>query len=245
MFRRRSPPTRSGSIDLVFTAASADGGYRFDVRAHGQWEADDSRHHDPAAAAACHVIDEVVLLSADCPILAHAELEYRANARLGQPANLAGTGVLVQWATVHVHARPEDLQDARDHERIRAAARAAREEQQLRVAQYVRFRDLLREDPTIALAQLLLETPAAVSAETVTAMDEIAKQVAAKAPGAAWVETARLLEKSFGALPTDAKQFIVDRLCRALMEFGATEPAERLRTVHGDSQAPADWDARA
>ncbi|MFC4508523.1 MULTISPECIES: hypothetical protein [Streptomyces] len=243
MFGRRSPPTRSGSIDLAFTAASADDGYHFDVHANGQWEADDAQHHDPSAAA-CHVIDAVVVLAADCPILAGTELEFRANARLGRPANLADPGVRVQWPTVHVHARPEDLQDARARARIRAAESAAREEQRLRVTQYVQFRDLLREDPTSALAQLLLETPATVSTETVTAMDEIARQVAATAPGAARVETARLPEKSFSDLPTDAEQFIIDRLCTVLMEFGAKEPAERLRTVHSDTRAKAGWEAR-
>ncbi|MEU8719557.1 hypothetical protein [Streptomyces antimycoticus] len=238
MFRRRTPPARSGPVDLAFTAASAEGGYRFDVHATGQWlETGAPFHQNPAAAAACHVLDRVTELAAVCSVLSHAELEYRANALLGQPADLASASVRVQWVAVHVHARPEDLIDAQTHERLRAKARAAQEEQQLRVAQYVGFRDLLREDPTIALAQLLLENPAAFTPQTVNTMGEIARQVASHAPGAAWVETARLLEKSFGGLPADAQQFIVDRLCTVLMEFGAKAPAERLRTVHRVTEA--------
>ena len=238
MFRRRSPPTRSGSVDLAFTAASAEGGYRFNVHATGQWRMTNALfHQNPAAAAACHVIERVTELAAVCSILSLAELEYRANALLGQPADLVDVGVRVQWATVHVHARPEDLLDAQRRERLRAKARADQEEQQLRIAQYANFRDLLREDPTIALAQLLLENPAAFTPQTVDTIGEIARQVASHAPGAAWVETARLLEKSFGRLPADAQQFIVDRLCTVLMEFGANDPAERLRTVHRVAEA--------
>ncbi len=45
---------------------------------------------------------------------------------------------------------------------------------------------------------------------------------------------AQLLEKSFGELPPDAKQFIIDRICSGLMEFkGAEDAASRIRQVHG------------
>jgi hypothetical protein len=47
------------------------------------------------------------------------------------------------------------------------------------------------------------------------------------------VKTAQLLEKSFGELPPDAKQFIIDRICSGLMEFRGTEEAARsIMEVH-------------
>jgi len=106
---------------------------------------------------------------------------------------------------------------------------------QLRIAQAVTFRDLLREDPTLALAHLLLESPETVTGQAaISTISAIGEQVAAYAPGAAWVKTAQLLEKSFGELPPDAKQFIIDRICSGLMEFkGAEDAASRIRQVHG------------
>ncbi|MFC9238444.1 hypothetical protein ACFTZK_18585 [Streptomyces decoyicus] len=88
----------------------------------------------------------------------------------------------------------------------------------------------MREDPTLALAQLLLETRLYRSREA-DLLSEIAGYVASFTPGAQWVQTARLLEAAFGGLKPDAKQFIVDRVCMVLMEFGAKESAEHLRAV--------------
>ncbi|MEV7716092.1 hypothetical protein [Streptomyces sp. NPDC088184] len=174
----------------------------------------------------------VTQLAKTTSILAAAELEYRANARLGLPDDLCNTGVRMQWATIHVHARPEDTLDAQSRERMAASARLRREEQQHRINQYADFRDLLREDPTLALAQLLLEDPTSIASMGTDLLSQIAGYIATFSPGAQWVQTARLLESAFGELKPDAKQFIVDRFCLALMEFGANAPAEHLRAVH-------------
>ncbi|UNO42982.1 hypothetical protein [Streptomyces sp. MST-110588] len=233
LLRGRSRSVRSGSIDLAFTVASAEGGYRFDVRTEGLWmRARGIHHHDPAAVAACYVINQVSRLAAACSILDHVELEHHANAQMGMPAELTDAGIRVQWASVHLHVRPEDLLDAQARAHRISGARAAHEQQQLRITQYTDFRDLLRDDPTIALAQLLLENPAAVTKETQNVISEIASQVATFAPGAEWVQTSRLLESFFEGLASDAKQFVIDRLCTVLMEFGAKESAERLQSVH-------------
>ncbi len=233
MLRRRSAAARRGPIDLAFTVTSSEGGYRLEVRTEGLWTRRwRTRHHDPAAAAASHVIDQVTQLAKDTSVLAHAELQYRANRRLGLPVDLPCTGVRVRWASVRIHARPEDLLDAQAHERAAAAARSRREEQQHRLNQYADFRDLLREDPTLALAQLLLENPASVASGVSGLLNEIAGYVAASSPGAKWVQTARLLEGALGELKPDAKQFIVDRFCTALLEFGVKETADHLRAVH-------------
>ena len=233
MLRIRPFPTRRGPIALSFTVASAEGGYRFDVRTEGVWtRAWRTRQHNPGAAAASHVMDEVTQLAKTTSILAAAELQSRANTRLGLPADLCDTGVRMQWATIHVHARPEDVLDAQSRERAAASARLRREEQQHRINQYADFRDLLREDPTLALAQLLLEDPTSIASTGADLLSQISGYVATFAPGAQWVQTARLLEAAFGELKPDAKQFIVDRFCMALMEFGAKESAEHLRAVH-------------
>ncbi|GGX48858.1 hypothetical protein GCM10010353_73180 [Streptomyces chryseus] len=178
------------------------------------------------------MIDEVTRLAATCPILAPTELEHRANAYLGQTADLPDTRVRVNWAAVHVHVAPEDLHAAQARMRLRARARADWEINQLRVAQLVAYRDQLREDPTLVLAQLLLESPEAVSEQTVDIIPLVAEKVAAFAPGAAWVKTAHLLDESFGKLAPDAKQFVIDRLCTALTEFGGEVAAQRLKEAH-------------
>ncbi len=108
------------------------------------------------------------------------------------------------------------------------------EDKQLRIAQAVTLRDLLREDPTLALAQLLLESPEVINNQTTReTIKTISEQVATYAPGAAWVVTARLLENSFSQLPPDAKAAIVDRMYRVFMEFGEKEAAERIVRAHG------------
>jgi len=230
VLRRWAP--RRGPVEAPFTVESADEGYRFDVRTEGEWHRT-GRHRDPAAAAARHVIDEVARLASTCSILAPAELEYRANACLGRPVDLPEAGVRLMWAAVHVHVAPDDLHDARAHLRARARARAAHQEQQLRIAQAVAYRDLLREDPTLALAQMLLENPTAVNGQTATLVEQLSQCVATYAPGAAWVETAQVLQESFGNLAPDAKQFVVDRFCTALTEFGQKRAAQRIRQAHG------------
>ncbi|MET9834785.1 hypothetical protein ABZ078_37150 [Streptomyces sp. NPDC006385] len=101
------------------------------------------------------------------------------------------------------------------------------------MAQAETYRDQLREDPNLLLAQLLLHSPQAVTQQTLAIIPEIAKSIAAYAPGAAWMQTALLLDKWFADLPADAKTFIIDRLCTTVTEFGGETVAQRLRDAHG------------
>jgi hypothetical protein len=223
-----------GTFEATFPATSADG-FSFDVTAHGRWRRTALRQHKPQAAAASYVIDQVSRLAVTCSVLAAPALTYKANAHLGRAVRIPGLGVRMQWASVHIEVNPEIQRQAETRVRLQARARSDWEDRQLRIAQAVTFRDLLREDPTLALAHLLLESPGTVTGQAaIGTISAIGEQVAAYAPGAAWVKTAQLLEKSFGELPPDAKQFIIDRICSGLMEFkGAEDAASRIRQVHG------------
>ncbi|WP_148666212.1 hypothetical protein [Streptomyces malaysiensis] len=180
------------------------------------------------------MIDEVTKLAAACPVLSPMDLQHRANARLGRSLHVPEGGIRVHWATVHVHVPPEDLHAAQNHMRLRARARADWELKQLRVTQAAAYRDQLREDPTLALAQMLLESPEALTTEqVVTIIPKVAEQVSAYAPGAAWVQTAHLLGEWYGGLASDAKQFVIDRLCTVATEFGGERIAQRLKDAHG------------
>jgi len=219
-----------GTFETAFPAASADG-FTFRIRVEGRWRRRLRRQQDPASAAASYATDEVIRLAAACSILAAAALESKANAHLGRPAKLARLGVRMQWARVHVGATLEDQHEAETRMRIRARARSDRDDTRLRIAQAVELRDLLREDPTLVLAHLLLESPATAT-EAVGAIEKIGEQVAAYAPGASWVKTARLLEKFFEGLPLDAKKLIIDRFCLILTEFGAEDAAQAIMSTH-------------
>jgi hypothetical protein len=103
------------------------------------------------------------------------------------------------------------------------------------------FRDCLREDPTIALAQMLLETPAALTQETLSMLDAVGSRVAAYAPGREVVEVVQLLRDFTANLEPGAKKFMVDRLCAVLIEFGGRGTAEEIRSriQSPDRKAPA------
>jgi hypothetical protein len=223
-----------GTFEATFPAASADG-FSFDVTAYGRWWRTGLRQHEPEAAAASYVVDQVSRLAVTCSILAAPALTYKANAHLGRAVRIPGLGVRMQWASVQIEVNPEIQRQAETRVRLRARARSDWEDRQLRIAQTVTFRDLLREDPTLALAHLLLGSPGTVTDQAaISTISAIGEQIAAYAPGAAWVKTAQLLEKSFGELPPDAKKFIIDRICDGLMEFKGTEDAaSHIRQVHG------------
>ena len=223
-----------GAFEATFPAASADG-FSFDVTAHGRWRRIAFRQHNPQSAATSYVIEEVSRLAVTCSVLAASALTHKANAHLGRAVRIPSLGVRMQWASVHIEVDPEIQRQAETRLRLRARAKCDWEDRQLRIAQAVTFRDLLREDPTLALAHLLLESPGTITGQAaISTIKEIGEQIAAYAPGAAWVKTAQLLEKSFGELPPDAKQFIIDRICRGLMEFrGGEEAANHIMQVHG------------
>lgn len=235
-----------GTFEAKFQAASADG-FSFDITAHGRWRRTALRQHNPQSATASYVIDEVSRLAVTCSVLAAPALTHKANAHLGQAVRIPGLGVRMQWASVHIEVDPEIERQAKTRMRLRARAKEDLEDRQLRIAQAVILRDLLREDPTLALAHLLLESPGTVTGQAaVSTIKEIGEQVAAYAPGAAWVKTAQLLEKSFGELPPDAKQFIIDRICSGLAEFrGAEEAAHRIMQAHGSPVQRASSNGRA
>jgi hypothetical protein len=113
--------------------------------------------------------------------------------------------------------------------RRRVSAKHSDEEMRLRINRIITFRNALREDPTLALTQMLLETPAAVSRETLETMELVAARIAAYAPGAEVVAIAQLLRDFTIDLKPDAKRFIADRLCAVLIEFGGTAPADQIR----------------
>ncbi|MEU5038706.1 hypothetical protein [Streptomyces rubiginosohelvolus] len=193
--------------------------------------------------AAAHVADVFAKMAATCPIVTAKDLQLRANARLGRRMDLPGDRVRVNWATVHVSASPEDVHMAQDRVRLRAQARADRDLRQLRFVQTLAFRDQLREDPTLILAQLLLDSPTAVTQQTLEMIPKIAAHVSSYAPGAAWVQTAHLLNEWYGGLAPDAKQFVVDRLCTVAGEFGGERIAQQLRDAHQgatDSFVPSE-----
>ncbi len=98
----------------------------------------------------------------------------------------------------------------------------------LRIARIISFRNGLREDPTLALAQMLLETPANVSPETLNTMETIATRIAANAPGAEAVAITQVVRDFIADLKPDAKQFIAERLCTVLVEFGGTLQAKQI-----------------
>lgn len=220
-----------GFIDENFTAVSADG-FGFRISAEGRWRRTMKRQHNPASAASDHIIGEVKQLARTFSITADKALESKANARLGCPAKLHDNGVRVLWARIYVNAEEEDQYQAKILIRAHARAESDRDEQRVRIAQAVALRDLLREDPTLALAYLLLESPAR-AAEFGDTIAKISEQIAANAPGAAWVKTARLLEEFFQGQPPDAKQFMIERVCLVLIEFGEKRAARQIMIAHG------------
>ncbi|MFB6753576.1 hypothetical protein ACFCX6_21960 [Streptomyces sp. NPDC056353] len=201
------------------------------MSAQGRWR-HTGRHHSPDAVATHHVIETVTDLAVACSILAPEQLQHRANTILGLPTTLPPTGVRLDWAAVHVTVSPADMHAAKNHMRLQARIRAQQERRHLQMTQAAVYRDQLREDPTLVLAQLLLESPQSISDETVQLIPKIAKQAAAYAPGAAWVQTARMLDQWFGPMDPDAKQFIIDRLSTLATEFGADQIAQRLKDIH-------------
>ena len=192
-----------GVFEVNFPAASEDG-FSFEISASGRWRRTSLRQHDPVSAAASYVIDEVSRLALTCSVLAAPTLTYRANSLLGRAVKIADFGVRMQWAHVHIEVNPEVQRRADIRLSLQARAKSDWEDRQRRIAQAVTFRDLLREDPTLAFAHLMLESSGTLTAqEAISAIKEVGEQVAAYAPGAAWVKTAQLLEKSFGDLPPD------------------------------------------
>jgi hypothetical protein len=139
----------------------------------------------------------------------------------------------MRWAHVYIDVDPQVRHEAEIRMRLHVRAKTEQEDSQLRITQAVALRDLLRDDPTLALAYLLLESPEKIDNQTLSAtIKEVGEQVAAYAPGAPWVKTAQMLEHSFGSLAADAKQAIIDRICRTLTEFGEREAAQQIAQAH-------------
>jgi hypothetical protein len=221
-----------GTFKVDFSAESVDG-FAFHVNATGAWWRYGLRQRHPESAAESYVIDKVSSMASNCSVLAAVALERKVNAYLGRGASVAGLGTRVRWARAHIDVDPETQHEAHTRMRLRARAKAELEDRRLRIAQAVELRDLLREDSTLALAHLLLVAPEKIeNLASGGIIKTVGEQIAAYAPGATWVKTAQMLEKSFGEMPDDAKQAIVDRIYMVLSEFGKKREAEHLQETY-------------
>jgi hypothetical protein len=221
-----------GTFEVDFPAETGDG-FTFHVEATVAWRRYGLRQHDPESAAASYVIDKVSSMAGNCSALAAVALERKVNACLGRGANVTGLGTRVRWARAHIYLDPETEYEAHTRMRLRARAKVELEDRRIRIAQAAELRDLLREDSTLALAYLLLVAPEKI--ENLTSgriIKAVGEQIASYAPGATWVKTAQMLEKSFGEMPDDAKQAIVDRIYMVLSEFGKKREAEHLHETY-------------
>jgi hypothetical protein len=215
-----------------FPAASEDG-FSFQINVAGAWWRCGLRQRNPESAAESYVVDKVSSMAAKCPVLAAVALERRVNARLGRGSGVTGLGVRVRWARAHVDVDPETQHEAHARTRLRAREAAELEDRRLHIAQAVELRDLLRKDPTLALAHLLLAAPDKFeNLANDGVIKTVGEQVAAYAPGGTWVKTAQMLEGSFGEMPDDTKQAIVDRICAVLLEFGKKREAGELQEAY-------------
>jgi hypothetical protein len=179
------------------------------------------------------VIEKVCAIATNYSVLATTSLERKANAHLGKGANIEGLGTRLRWAQIIIDVDPEIQLRASNLMRKRSRLKTDREDKDLRIAQAVALRDLLREDPTLAFAHLLLEAPEKLDARTLSGtVKAVGEQISAYAPGETWVKTAQILEKSFGDLRPDARQAIIDRICKTLTEFGEREPADHIRETY-------------
>jgi hypothetical protein len=224
--RRRSSP-----LDATLKAESADDGYLFCLDINGFWE-ERTRHgnHNAESVVNSYVIEQIEPLAGSLSLLEYDRLEHKLNSLLGRPVSLPGR-IRLLWARVRVHAQPDDIGDLLEARRHRVAARRADEEMRMRIDRIIAFRNCLRDDPTLALAQMLLETPDKVTPETLATMESIAERIAEYAPGANSVVIAQLLRDFTANLKPDAKIFIAERLCKVLVEFGGAEPAEQIRAI--------------
>jgi len=221
---------RSGRFIDTLAVESSDHGYLFSIDIDGTWGQEPrSKQANPTSVALSHVIEHLERLAETHGLLQYKLLEHRANCLLGQPTDLADHVHLVR-ASVHVTAGSQDLADIAAIERRRSEAARADEAIRSRVQRLMVFRDCLREDPTIALAQMLLETPAALTPATLSLLDEVGSRVAAYAPGRETVEVVRLLRDFTANLQPGEKKFIVERLFDVLIEFGGRPTAEKIRS---------------
>jgi hypothetical protein len=221
-----------GDFEAKFRVESSDDGFYFKVSAGGTWLRRSFRLRNPESIAVTRVINDITGLCRKHSILAVAALEHKLNAHMSRA--MRAPGLKIQRAQVNLHVESEDQFEVKSRIRLRARAKIDHEIKQLEIAELLSFRDMLREDPTIAYAQLLLKSPEKILDDSVTKkIKEIGEQIATYAPGAAWVRTAQLLDNSFGQLPIDAKKTIIERVCDVLMEFGMEIEARNIMQVHG------------
>lgn len=221
-----------GTFEVNFPASSNDG-FLFHVNATGTWWRYDPRQRYPKSAAESYVIDQVSRMASNYSVLATVALERKINASLGRRSKSTGLGTRVRWASARIEVDPEVRDIAYHRMQLRARKKEDMEDRRLHIAQAVELRDLLREDSTLALAHLLLVAPEKIESLTSSgAIKTVGEQIATYAPGATWVKTAQLLEKSFGEMPDDAKQAIVDRICKVLLEFGQKKSVEHLQKTY-------------
>lgn len=103
------------------------------------------------------MIEQIELLAKPLALLHYDRLQHQANAILGRPIRIHQYDLRLLWASLSVHAKPDDIESLLDAQRKRFAARQADQETRIRIERIATFRDALREDPTLALAQMLLD----------------------------------------------------------------------------------------
>jgi hypothetical protein len=231
---------RSGRINTTFTAESSDLSYLFSIDLESLWEQRaSSRQRNPESMVIDHVMKHVERLATEHSLLQYKRLEHRANCLLGRPAGLADR-IQVITAVIHVDPDPRDITEILTALRRHEAAKRANDVMRARIELFAMFRDHLRNDPTIALAQMLLETPSKVDSETLQTMESVASRIAAYAPGSETVAIAQSLKEFMENLDPDKKKYIIDRLYTVLIEFGARGPAERIQRLLQPEHGPAD-----
>jgi hypothetical protein len=226
-FRRRS-----GSLRRTFPAPSNDQGYSFEVEVAGFWEErTKTAHQNPESVLTTDIIERVRPLAEAVSLLDAELLQHRANALLGQPVDLPEHHLRLLGVQVRVHAHAADVAAVRDALRRRHALQRADEATRLKMERVTMFRDSLREDPSLALALMLLENRTTLTSETLQALDHITERVAASSPHAEAVVIAGLLREFVAGLQPDAKKHIANRLCTTLTEYGGDRQAEKIRAT--------------
>ncbi|MFE7558188.1 hypothetical protein [Kitasatospora sp. NPDC057500] len=215
--------------------------YRFHFEVTGRWSnsPDATRHHDPEAAASDHVLNVIRDIARDHSLPDVVSVEKRANARLGLPEAVPYASVTVGWASVRLWVTPDDLASALQSLR-RTHEYNLQEEQHRRELDLSRsLRDALREDPSLALAHLVLRHPQDLSTESISQLGALVAEVSAYDPANSWVATARVLQNLIKDMPTDTKSHLINQLATLAAQFGHKGVADQLRR-HAEPRKAAD-----
>ncbi|WP_354642942.1 hypothetical protein [Kitasatospora camelliae] len=205
--------------------------FRFHFEVTGRWSDSPgaTRHHDPEAAATDHVLNIIRDIARDHSLPDVVTVEKRVNARLGLPAAISDASVTVSWASARLWATPDDMASAL-HSLRSIHEHNLKEEQHRRELDLSRsLRDALREDPSLALAHLVLRHPQDLSTESISQLGMLVAEVSAYDPANSWVATARVLQDLIKDMPADTKAHLINQLATLASQFGHKEGANQLR----------------